>query len=275
MAEDKQLTVHNASVTTMSVEVKALKIGARQVTQGIFRQLIEEPLIAEDGTLNGNPWGYVTWHPDKCDRDREHWHIVWQNGTELRRSTVATTPAFDPHGHRYAPVPFQCDEAEDCLDGAVREWLLGRSEKMPLARQHGLSSGAPCANAVSWSTEHGFTVEVYPSDTAVTAAKAKLAAVEAADRLTSAEAEMNKPLPQHSREEWRQESLKRARENAEATKAALADAGTLLEAELGQRPYRDLVAAFQAATQAEAERRQRHRDVRTELGRLPQLFIGG
>jgi len=60
----KQLTVNNATVTTMAVEVKTLTIGARQVTQGIFKQLIEEPLIAEDGTLNGVPWGHVTWHPD-------------------------------------------------------------------------------------------------------------------------------------------------------------------------------------------------------------------
>jgi hypothetical protein len=91
----KQLTVHNASINTATIEVKTLTIGARQVTQGIFRQLIEAPLIAEDGTLNGVPWGHVTWHPDKCEgHTLEHWHIVWQSGTELRRSRVDVKPDF-------------------------------------------------------------------------------------------------------------------------------------------------------------------------------------
>lgn len=69
--------------------------------------------------------------------------------------------------------------------------------------------------------------------------------------------------------------LEDAKEAVEATRLASTAADALLEAALGDRSYQDLVAAFQAATQAEAERRQRHRDVRTELGQLPQLFIGG
>lgn len=106
----KQLTVHNASVTTMTVEVKTLTIGARQVTQGIFKQLIEEPLIAEDGTLNGVPWGRVNYCPDGngCggytmitiqgsagrSYDSKHMHIVWQRGDQLFRSTVCSIRAL-------------------------------------------------------------------------------------------------------------------------------------------------------------------------------------
>lgn len=122
----RQLTVHNASVTTMTVEVKTLTIGTRQVTQGIFRQLIEEPLIAEDGTLNGVPWGHVTWHPDRCDGHRtEHWHIVWQSGAELRRAWVGTKPDF--------PADFTGPAANWFLTAWVREACHGRANEAVIA----------------------------------------------------------------------------------------------------------------------------------------------
>jgi len=91
----KQLTAHNAVITTASVEIKTLTVSGRQVTQALFRQLREEKLIAEDGTLNGVPWGYVNYHPDKCgDHSDTHQHFVWQVGNELRRSRVNAVPDF-------------------------------------------------------------------------------------------------------------------------------------------------------------------------------------
>lgn len=83
-----KLTVHNAEITTASVEVKTLTISGKQVTLAVFRQLREEPLIAEDGTLNGLPWGTVNYHPDKCGSDAAHVHVVWQKGAELLRCNV-------------------------------------------------------------------------------------------------------------------------------------------------------------------------------------------
>jgi hypothetical protein len=121
--ESKRLTVHNASVTTMTVEVKTLTIGARQVTQGIFRQLIEERLIAEDGTLNGTPWGHVTWHPGNCPTE-PHRHVVWQRGEELRRSTVTREIRF---GY------FDADMADAYLDVLVSEAAHGRTSPDPLS----------------------------------------------------------------------------------------------------------------------------------------------
>lgn len=93
-----QLTTQNATITTAAIEVKALTIGARQVTLAVFRQLREEPLIAEDGTLNGTPWGIVNYHPDKCGDAKEHLHVVWQHGNELRRSYVRA-PRHAWHDH--------------------------------------------------------------------------------------------------------------------------------------------------------------------------------
>lgn len=93
-----QLTTQNATITTATIEVKALTIGARQVTLAVFRQLREEPLIAEGGTLNGAPWGTVNYHPDKCADAKEHLHVVWQQGDELRRAYVSA-PKHAWHEH--------------------------------------------------------------------------------------------------------------------------------------------------------------------------------
>ncbi|WP_436785780.1 hypothetical protein [Yinghuangia sp. YIM S10712] len=97
----KQLTTQNATITTAAVEVKSLTITGKQVTLAVFRQLREARLIAPDGTLNGTPWGYVNYCPEKkVTRDdgsgdiiecasTDHRHVVWQMGTELRRSRVS------------------------------------------------------------------------------------------------------------------------------------------------------------------------------------------
>jgi hypothetical protein len=84
----KQLTVHNATVTTAAVEVKTLTISGKQVTLAVFRQLREELLLGGDGNFLGEPWGYVNYHPDKCEADLQHLHVVWQHGSDLRRARV-------------------------------------------------------------------------------------------------------------------------------------------------------------------------------------------
>jgi hypothetical protein len=87
-----QLTVHNAQISTAAVEIKTLTLGGKQVTLAVFRQLREEQLIAYDGSLFGIPWGTVNYHPDKCADDNDHLHVVWQQGTELRRAYVEKPP---------------------------------------------------------------------------------------------------------------------------------------------------------------------------------------
>jgi hypothetical protein len=84
----KQLTVHNATVTTAAVEVKTLTISGKQVTLAVFRQLREEQLLAGDGNFLGEAWGYVNYHPDKCEGDPQHLHVVWQRGSDLLRARV-------------------------------------------------------------------------------------------------------------------------------------------------------------------------------------------
>lgn len=84
----KQLTTQNATITTAAVEVKTLTISGKQVTLAVFRQLREEALLDGGGAFTGEPWGYVNYHPDKCDGDPQHLHVVWQRGSDLLRSRV-------------------------------------------------------------------------------------------------------------------------------------------------------------------------------------------
>ena len=53
------LQVSEATVSTVTVTIKALKINNRQLTQAVFRQLPERSLIdAENVELLGLPWGW-------------------------------------------------------------------------------------------------------------------------------------------------------------------------------------------------------------------------
>ena len=91
---NKVLDVHTAELVTAAVEVKTLTIRGKQVTLAVFRQLEEKPLLLDDGSLAGIPWGRVNYHPDKCADTEEHMHVVWQEGVELRRARVRSAPRF-------------------------------------------------------------------------------------------------------------------------------------------------------------------------------------
>jgi hypothetical protein len=117
----EQLTTQNATITTATIQVQALTIGRKQVTQSVFRQLSEEPLIADNGTLNGEPWGLVNYHPDKCGDFEEHVHVVWQRGTQLLRSAIYAPP-FARHHTKAAGAFAEAAIAE----GAQTCWAVSR-----------------------------------------------------------------------------------------------------------------------------------------------------
>jgi hypothetical protein len=55
----------SASITTVSVTIRSLRIDNRQLTQSVFRQLQERPLIdIEEPKLLGTIWGWVNYNPD-------------------------------------------------------------------------------------------------------------------------------------------------------------------------------------------------------------------
>lgn len=91
------LSVHNAEIKTASVEIRTLTISGKQVTLAVFRQLHEEQPPNDKAIAEA--WGTVNYCPTSaCKRSAratelygpwpEHRHLVWQKGTELRRTTV-------------------------------------------------------------------------------------------------------------------------------------------------------------------------------------------
>lgn len=261
----KQLTTQNATITTVAVEVKALTIGGKQVTLSVFRQLQEEALISSEGTLNGVPWGYVNYHPDRCGDDRRtHWHVVWQHGEELRRARVDCTPRFDPYGDlRRAPAPFRSQEAHQLLTSSVLEWLDGRRPDCPLAEEY-----SRYQDELTYKSGHEFSATSWASELAVTAAN-KQRDLDAATRWAAEEPGwMHNEEWIASREREAAERLAKARAEFDAAHAELA-----AQVAIWGRTHDELLADFRAACDEEAARRQRHRDVRATLAQLPQLFI--
>lgn len=82
------INIQQASIKTATVEIKTLSVSGKQVTMGVFRQLISSPLInVETGELRGTPWGRVNYFWGECIK-RDHYHVVWQLNKELRRACV-------------------------------------------------------------------------------------------------------------------------------------------------------------------------------------------
>ncbi|MFF4839271.1 hypothetical protein ACFY2G_04310 [Streptomyces collinus] len=253
-----QLTTETATITTATIQIQTLTIGRKQVTLAVFRQLREEPLIAEDGTLNGAPWGTVNYHPDKCATDHpKHWHIVWQRGDELLRTRVYEKPSFDlSWATDWAPEGTQVfwpDVAGAYVEMWVREWLHGRTNGTPLVQ----SVRSPGSYSDERTLQYpGLTVGVDVSRLAIEAAEAK-------DALNTAEERTGRDPS-----DWYQRALQRAQEKARATLAELDQVvdswGTSLD---------ELKSDLDAAVAAEMARRERHRDTRAALAKLPQLFI--
>lgn len=77
----------HAVIHTATIDVKTIRLNKRQVTMSVFRQLDEETIFNVDGTLAGIPWGRVnyTWKDNRLGTD---YHIVWQDGDMIKRSSV-------------------------------------------------------------------------------------------------------------------------------------------------------------------------------------------
>jgi hypothetical protein len=90
----RAITVEEASLTTMSVEIKSLIVSGKQMTLSVFRQLLRAPLIDDKtGELRGVPWGFVNYFWK--DNEQRRWnsqqarlHVVWQQGDRLYRDLV-------------------------------------------------------------------------------------------------------------------------------------------------------------------------------------------
>jgi hypothetical protein len=115
------LAAHEAIIQTASVNIQTLRVGKKQVTMGLFRQLPRDTLLdPETLQLRGVPWGHVHywWDGDgsvtysSLTRSAKL-HVVWQLGEVLKRAVVYETP----HG---API-----DALECQHRArLEDWAL-------------------------------------------------------------------------------------------------------------------------------------------------------
>lgn len=85
------ISVNDVQIKGLTVEVKSLVVGRKQLTLSLMRQFIEEPIIDEEAMLlRGVPWGFINyfWGDDKDKTPENFIHLIWQKGDELRRCVL-------------------------------------------------------------------------------------------------------------------------------------------------------------------------------------------
>ncbi|MFI6883699.1 hypothetical protein [Streptosporangium canum] len=253
-------------ITNMTVEIRVLKVGGKQVTLSLFKQLREEPLISHEGTLNGTPWGIVNHHPDKCEprSTLTHQHLVWiSHAGELLRYSLYNKPTFDwPSNYTASTATFVCEAADRLLISNTHEWIHGRLTEPPLrADQH---TGRTTYRPDLLTANGDLKIRADASEAAMNAAHAKR--------------NVDEPFPAYAHiSSWPSEDVPAQPDpRAAADCAALDEAIAILDAEVAAWGISraQVMKNYQMAITAEKERRQRHRELHISLAAVPQLFIG-
>lgn len=104
-ATRNELLVLNATettITTASVTIRTLRVGTKQLTQAVFRQLPTRDLVDED-TLKilGTVWGWVNYNPDPIWNGRQ---FVAQFGEELCRCPLHLEKPIQEKGRLWVRV---------------------------------------------------------------------------------------------------------------------------------------------------------------------------
>ena len=117
MSDAATVSISMPRVHTLQVTVRALRIGTKQVTQSVFRQLPRRRVWdTTTGTLRGQPWGTVNYFWGDCASGSTHLHVVWQQGERLFRDCV-----YDPREH----VPAGVWESEQRIRGLEGDLQTG------------------------------------------------------------------------------------------------------------------------------------------------------
>jgi hypothetical protein len=143
------LTAQAATIQTAQVAIHVLRVGKKQMTMGMFRQLPYEPIVpwwsfswigeTAEAQLLGAPWGHVNYwwagnerentdylndgkelHPDPGER----LHLVWQREGRLYRDIAFETIPQHLFGYTCplrgdGPPPMEACRAE------VEQWWSG------------------------------------------------------------------------------------------------------------------------------------------------------
>lgn len=242
----KQVTTSSAAITTAEIKVQTLSIGRKQLTLAVFRQLRQAPLIAEDGSLNGIPWGEVNYHPDKCDfhSDGPHWHVVWQRDDLLFRDTV-------PSQLRGSTVLWETySDAGRFVDAWCLDWLRRSTHTYAGPHPGDIFRGTGSRNSAEVIFDHR-------------------------DRKLGAELSREANDAVRSRRDL-DEGLKTESGPREWTKERAAKTFAALDDRVQGSGVTTLSKAtdlLDKAVEAELQRRQRYRETYAVLTQLPQLFI--
>ena len=89
-----RISVEDASLSTATVEIQTITVRGRKVTQALFKQFQKESIFNDDLSLNGVPWGWVSyfWGLDATLASADAINLVWQKGSELRRCVLDPEP---------------------------------------------------------------------------------------------------------------------------------------------------------------------------------------
>ena len=129
-----------AIIKTAQVEIKALTVSGKQVTQALLKQLEHKRLIdVVRLTYNGIPWGRINYHVECSQKPgRRHHHVVWQDGEELRRDCIW---AYD------------FEEAADSLDADMNAALGAAALILSLSNEPEWGDRTVTASMAIWSPE--------------------------------------------------------------------------------------------------------------------------
>jgi hypothetical protein len=261
----RALTAHAAQITTAAVQINTLTVSGKQVTLAVFRQLREEPLIADDGSLNGVPWGTVNYHPDRCADAPEHVHVVWQRGVDLLRSSIQP-PIFGAFTGSDYGTGFVLSHLRDLMLDRASPWWDGEIPTF----QHSTEGGREV-----WTTgiDPIFGVKVEIKVWAAPLARDAAYAIMNQRNLGTAEKGTMRPYQGVSHSHYRTGTEARQLVEEQVTdvleRMRLVFGPATDDADLTRRMYEQL----HGDVVQESARRGRHKAQHLALADLPQLFI--
>lgn len=131
------LNQKEVTIKTATVEVKTLSISGKQVTQSVFRQIQEGPLIDwVKLETYGNVWGWVNYYWGNCAKDAQHLHVVWQLRQELRRTCVYPHPQIGDGKARFGEL---LDLTKESLESYADYALIAGDKLIQRIEQYSLS----------------------------------------------------------------------------------------------------------------------------------------
>lgn len=115
--------ITDVSISTVTVDIQVIRIGAKQMTLAVFRQLPYKSIIDECGNLLELPWGWVNY-----DRDRDQsTPFVFSHHATLYRSDVNIS------AHRQLVINPEM-QMEDDPKGAFTAYGRREKKQVPTGR---------------------------------------------------------------------------------------------------------------------------------------------